>query len=291
MTIWTDLEGLAFKQAYYNAGGVRTRVMEAGSGEPLIFLHGAGGHAEAFARNLGEHAKHFHVICADMLGHGHTDAPDVAYNIETLVGHLGDLIDALGYKTVSLSGVSLGGMVSAHFAMRYPERVKRLALVTSMLMLRDTGGKREMDDALQRSRKATGAPTRESVRSRLAWLMHDPDKSVTEELVDVRYRIYCKPAHGKAMRAVADEVVAGLLDDDWARKWSNQETLTALRCPTLLVWSRHNPGLSAERAAQGMKYIADARMVIFENSAHWPQWEEPERFNEEHIAFMRGNSA
>jgi len=286
MSIWTDLEDLDFRQTWHDVGGARTRVIEAGAGEPLIFLHGAGGHAEAFSRNLAAHAKHFRVLAVDMLGHGYTDAPDVPYNIATLVKHLGTLIDQLGFDKVSLSGVSLGGIVATHYAIQNPARVRKLALVTSLLMLRDEQGKKEMEDALQRSRKATGTPTRETVRARLAWLMHEPDKSVTEELVDVRFRIYSKPANARAMRAVADEVVAGLLDDDWARKWSNQESLRGLRCPTFLVWSRHNPGLSPERAALALDYIPDGRMVVFEDSGHWPQWEEHERFNREHLAFL-----
>ena len=44
MTIWTDLADLEFKLYYLDAKGIKTRVLEAGSGEPLILLHGTGGH-------------------------------------------------------------------------------------------------------------------------------------------------------------------------------------------------------------------------------------------------------
>src|ERR1700730_2667087 len=111
MSIWTDLRNLPFQQTFYDAKGIRTRVIQAGGGEALIFLHGTGGHAEAFTRNIAAHAKHFRVVSMDMIGHGYTDAPDVEYSMDLLVEHLGNTIDAMGLKTVSLCGESLGAMV------------------------------------------------------------------------------------------------------------------------------------------------------------------------------------
>lgn len=290
MSIWTDLEGVSFAQRFYDAGGIRTRVIEAGAGEPLIFLHGAGGHAEAFTRNIAEHAKHFRVLCVDMLGHGQTDAPDIHYDMQAIMGHLHALVNALGLEKVSLSGVSLGGMIAAMYAIQHPERVRRLALVTGMLIRRDEAGRRDLKDALDRSRKATETPSHEAVRSRLSWLMHEPEKSVTDELVDVRLRIYAQPHRAKAILAISNEVLGGLLDEEWTTRWSDERLLKGVRCPTLLLWTRYNPGLTAEHAAQGMKFIPDARMLVFENSAHWPQWEEPQRFNREHLDFMLGRA-
>jgi len=290
MTMWTDLAGLPYRQAFYDAKGIRTRVIEAGEGEPLICLHGTGGHAEAYLRNFGAHAKHFRIISVDMIGHGYSDAPDMEYSMQTLVDHLGDLIDVLGLKKVSLSGVSLGGMVAAWYAIQHPERVNRLAMVTAHLMSRDQAGKRDLADVLARSRKAAGTPSREAVRTRLAWLMHEPEKSVTEELVDVRYGIYAQPGRGEIITRISNLIIGGLLEPEWTARWSEAEHLRKLRCPTLMLWTRFNPGLTAERAAVGMKCISDARMIVYEKSAHWPQWEEPERFNKDHVEFMLGRT-
>ena len=59
MTIWTDLADLEFKLYYLDANGIKTRVLEAGKGEPLIFLHGTGGHIEAYARNIRGLSENF----------------------------------------------------------------------------------------------------------------------------------------------------------------------------------------------------------------------------------------
>lgn len=287
MTMWTDMAGVAFQQKFYDAKGIRTRVIEAGEGEPFLFLHGTGGHAETFMRNMAAHAKHMRVISVDIIGHGYTDAPDIDYGMDTMVGHLHDLVDAMGFERVSVGGVSMGGMIAAWYAIQHPERVKKLSLVTGLLMTRDRTGKSELQDALNRTRQATTEVTREAVRARLAWLMHEPERSVTEELVDVRYAIYAQPGRARIIERISNSVIGGVMDDAWAERWSNPESMQAIQCPTLLTWSRYNPGLTAERAAEGMARIPNARMEILENSAHWPHWEEPEAFNRFHVDFLR----
>jgi len=116
--------------------------------------------------------------------------------------------------------------------------------------------------------------------------MHEPEKNVTEELVDIRYAIYKQPGRARIISEITQVVAGGLLDPSWVEQYSNPDHLRGVRCPTLVAWTRHNPGLTAEHAAEAMKYIPNARMVIFENSAHWPQWEETERYNIESLKFL-----
>ena len=59
-SVWSDLQGVAFSQGYLDATGVRTRYLRAGdtSLPVLVLLHGSGGHAEAYVRNLEAHSEH-----------------------------------------------------------------------------------------------------------------------------------------------------------------------------------------------------------------------------------------
>ena len=68
-SIWSELQGIAFRQDYVDVNGVRTRFLQAGqpSSPALIFLHGTGGHAEAYVRNLAAHAVLFNTFAIDML--------------------------------------------------------------------------------------------------------------------------------------------------------------------------------------------------------------------------------
>ena len=279
MTIWTELMGAEIAQRYYDVKGVRTRVLEAGQGTPLIFVHGTGGYAEAYTRNIVAHARHFHVYAIDMVGHGYTDAPDLAYTMDDFVNHLGDFIDTIGAERV---------MVSAWYAIRHPERVAKLVLNTGMLISRDAAGKAQLQDAVDRSRRAAGNLTREAVRARMEWLLADPARDLTDEMVEVRYQIYAQPGRAPVMGKIAGSIIAGLLDDDWARKYSDASSMRGIQCPTLVLWSTHNPGLTAERAALGAREIPDHRMVVLDDCAHWPQHEKADEFNRVHIEFLRG---
>lgn len=287
-SIWVELLGADVRQAFYDVKGIRTRALEAGAGEPVIFLHGIGGHAEAYARNIVPHAAHFRVYALDMLGHGFTDAPDIAYSLQDLARHLGDFIDIIDAPRVALSGESLGAMVATHYAVQHPERVSKLVLNTGMIAPRDEKGMQQLRDLRDRSLKASETPTRETVRNRLNWLMANPETSVSDELVEIRYRIYSQPGRPAMMKKMSQTMMK--IGDEDPEHWAavtDATVMRGLKCPTFVVWSRHNPGRSAEEAAESAREIPDARMVVLENSAHWPQWEEHELFNRLHLDFLQ----
>jgi 2-hydroxy-6-oxonona-2,4-dienedioate hydrolase len=285
-TIWTGWLGTELRQTYYNAGGVRTRCIEAGSGKPLLFLHGTGGHAEAYARNIVEHAKHFHVYAVDMVGHGFSDAPDIAYDYEDYVNWLLALMDAIGADRAMISGESLGAMVAQLFAIRHPERATKVVLNTGMMWPPSAKNRQELLDVLERSRKASAGLTRELVRKRLEWLMHDPVMSVTEELIETRFTIYSQPGRAAAMRKVTEASIGGILAERFAETYCKPQFLARAKCPSLVLWTRHNPGQSLDVAQEGVKHIPQSRLVVMEKSAHWPQWEEPDEFNRLHLDFL-----
>src|SRR5205814_613783 len=102
MSIWTDFQGAGVQERYYNVGGVRTRVLEAGEGgeRPLLLLHGTTGHAEAYQRNLVPLSRDRRVLAVDTLGHGYTDRHDKDYSLDDFVDHLVGLADEIGAEKV-----------------------------------------------------------------------------------------------------------------------------------------------------------------------------------------------
>ena len=284
-SIWNTLQGVEFKQTYINAGGVNTRVIEAGSGPVLIFLHCTGGHAEAYLRNIEEHAKHFRVMAIDMVGHGYSDMPDIDYNPQDYVDFMLDFIDAIGADKVSISGESLGAQVAAWFAIQHPERINKIVMNTGILLPPDPEGAKDLEDLLERTRKATGAPDREAVRMRLRWLVHE-DHSVTDELIECRYQIYAQPGRAATVRKIAEASIGALLISEIQEQWNTADLMKQIGVPTLLLWTKYNPGQLVPLAEEGAKLIPDCELIILQNSAHWPQWEEPEEFNRVHIEYL-----
>lgn len=287
-TLWQDLFNGGYTQAFRDVDGVRTRTIEAGEGPALIFLHGVGGHAEAYVRNIPAHAKHFRVYALDMLGHGFTGGTlDDDYSLQGYAHHLAAFIDKIGAKTVCLSGESLGAMVATTYAVSHPKRVDKLVLNTGMIGPRSERGMQQLRDLRDRSKRAASELTREAVHDRLRWLMFEPDKSITEELIDIRFHIYSQPGRAAVMQKIIQVGMPDPANPHWA-SLTDATVMRKLACPTLVLWSRHNPGRSVEEAEDSAREIPNRQMVVLEQSAHWPQWEEQALFDRYHIDFLLG---
>jgi 2-hydroxy-6-oxo-6-(2'-carboxyphenyl)-hexa-2,4-dienoate hydrolase len=287
--MWIDLMDAEVR--YHDAGGIRTRSIEAGEGEPLILLHGIGGHAEAYSRNVVALARAgYRVHAIDMVGHGLTDKPDEPYSTGRFAEHLLAFVDAIGAERVFLSGESIGGWTSAWFALHHPERLHGLILNTPSGIAIDEQGA-DMTPAQYQERRvelrrrtlaALDNPTRETVRSRLEWLLLDPSE-VTEELLESRYRIYCRPDFIAAQRRYWTEDVS--LEGD--TELLTRERLGAIGVPTLVLWTSHDPFLPWEVGEHVHHAIPASRFTIMQDCGHWPQFESPEEFNEIVLGFMQ----
>ncbi|MEK4967242.1 alpha/beta hydrolase [Cytobacillus sp. FSL R7-0696] len=278
MTIWNDLADLAFKNYYVDANGIRTRVLEAGTGEPLILLHGTGGHIEAYARNIRGLSEHFRVICIDMLGHGYTEKPNHPYGIDSYSDHLLGVIQALDLREVYLSGESLGGWVAAWFAAHHPGIAKALVLNTPG----NVNNKAEVMKKLKESTvKAVLEANYENVKTRLEWLMYDKSQ-VTDELIEARYNIYTQPSYQKAV----DHIVA-LQDIEFRQKYSwDPSWCGKIDVPTLLAWTDHDPTSTVEEAMPIQEMIPGSELIVINDAGHWPQWEKVDAFNKVIIDFF-----
>jgi 2-hydroxy-6-oxonona-2,4-dienedioate hydrolase len=284
-SIWADLRGVSFRQGWLDAGGVRTRYLASGENQEkpvLLLLHGTGGHAEAYVRNLGPHAEHFRTYAIDLLGHGWTDKPNRPMEIPAYVEHIRAVIDVLGVDRAHISGESLGGWVAARFALDHPDRINRLILNT-------TGGSTANPEVMKRIKELTSRaaddPTWEFVKTRLEWLMHDKSH-VNADLIATRQAIYAAPGASESMRRalVLQEMETRrrnlLSDDEWR----------SIAAETLVLWTTHDPTNPPAEGRRISQLIPGAHFIVMNDCGHWPQFEDPNTFNAAHIAFLTGAS-
>ena len=107
---------------------VTVRMRRAGSGDPLLFLHGANG-LPIWLPVFEQLSKHFEVIVPEHPGFGASDNPSWMRNIGDLAMFYLDFIDGLGHRPVHLVGQSLGGWAAAELAVRNCTRLKTLTLL------------------------------------------------------------------------------------------------------------------------------------------------------------------
>jgi 2-hydroxy-6-oxonona-2,4-dienedioate hydrolase len=281
MTAWLDLTGIAFAVDWVDAAGIRTRRLYAGSGPDVVFLHGTSGHLEAFTRNFVAHVDAgYRCHAIDMLGHGYTGKPDFDYEITDYVRHLTSVLDALALDRVNLAGESLGGWVAAAFAAENPERVTSLQLIAA-------GGTKANPEVMERIRSSTlRAVTTDDIeltRQRLNLLMHDPAANVSDELVEVRHRIY----HAPDFVANVDHLLCLQNMEVRQRNLLRADTLAKLAdIPTLIIWGNQNPFGDVPEARKMHEDIPNSRLELFDNCGHWPQHEHADRYNDLSIAFL-----
>ena len=280
-SIWNELLGAEVR--YYDAGGVRTRSIQSGSGDAVIMLHGVGGHAEAFARNVVPLGEHFDARAIDYYGHGLTAAGAFPFSKNAYVNHLIDYMDAAGIERAHLIGESLGGWIAAWAAIDHPARVRKLVYTVgahlNVPIDQETRRVTEagLSELLRLSKQFNQDPTRENVHARLRWLFHNPERDITPELIDLRWQLY-RRSLGKPSPTASIESTDDML---------TPENLTRITVPTLFLWTDHNPSQQIATAQVAMNHVPDATWALIEDAGHWPQWEHPEEFNAAIIDFLK----
>jgi 2-hydroxy-6-oxonona-2,4-dienedioate hydrolase len=280
--LWPEIANGSIRLDYVDAGGVRTRHLEAGdtgADEAVIFVHGTGGHLEAFTRNILPHAAVHRTIALDMIGHGFSSKPAHDYEIRHYVRHLLDFCDAKGIARAHLHGESLGGWIVAQFAIDHPDRVTTLTLNTAGGLNTDPA---VMERVYNVTMKAVAEASHATVRARLEWLMNDPAR-VTDDLVELRHRIYTQPGFVETMK----RILCLQNMEIRMRNVLTDESLMRIAAPTLVIWTDHDPTAPIATGERFVTAIPHAEpLVIMDDCAHWPQWEKADEFNRIHLDFL-----
>lgn len=287
MSIWTELLGAEVR--YYTAAGRRTRAIEAGSGDPVIMMHGVSGHAETFNRNVLPLANAgFHVYAIDAIGHGFSAKPmDVNYDAALFRQHALDFMNAIGAKKAHLVGQSLGGWTALDLARHFPDRVLSVISLTGAGLLLDDETEQaksaEVHETVRNvTMKALEAPSRESVRKRMEWLMAHPE-TVTDELVETRYQIMMLPDSREAM----PKMVMDMTGESNRTQMLDEKALASIKTRTLIIWTDKNPTTPYTTGQQAAKLMPNCRFEMLMDAGHWPQYEKADETNNLMIDFLK----
>lgn len=241
-----------FERETHTVNGVRTVVLTAGKGEPLVFWHGAGTFTGFdFAKPW---AEKFRVIIPFHPGFGESGDDPAMTDLHDYVMHYLDLFDALGLAKLRLVGFSLGGYLAAKFAMEHGHRVSKLALV-------GPAGLRDQDyptaDVLALPPEQLPILLASNFEVIRPHLPATPDL----DFIGDRYREMT--------------TVARLL---WERPWDAKlpRYLHRIKMPTLLVWGEDDQLTPAGQSKLWRRLIHQAEISIFKGAGHLVLDERPE---------------
>lgn len=271
-------EGIAERWA--RADGCRMRYLTAGSGRPLLLIHGLLGYSFSWRFNLGEFARHATVYAVDLPGVGFSDRPVLDCSLGAIARRLAEFLDQLGIREFDLLGTSHGGAVAMTLAALDPRRVRRMALSApanpwsryGRMLVRffSSPAARFLAPSMM---KITAIP-----RSRLRRMYGDASRIAPGTLEGYSAAIEIPGTIEHVLRIVRC----------WRSDLSElRRTIPALAgIPTLLLWGTRDTLVPLASAAPLQAHLRRAELVLFEGAGHLPYEEVPQAFNRAVLDFL-----
>lgn len=258
-------------------GPFQTRVIEAGSGPVVVFLHGLGARADRWRATVERIASQGRrAIAFDLPGHGlasrNADNPATVPEIAQFVLQT---LDTLGVTRAVLVGTSLGAHIAAFAATLAPERVPGLCLVGALGIVPI---EQIVAETIARN---VCAQDRALFAGKLRFVLHDPD-SVTEAMIEEEWRCNTLPGTVEGFTQIGDYLVNGIAADYVAERIRAQFSPADL----LVIWGAEDKAvpLSVGRACEAA--LGNPEFVVIENSNHVPYGEQPGAFDAALLPFL-----
>jgi pimeloyl-ACP methyl ester carboxylesterase len=241
-----------------DVGGRRVSLLASGAGEPLVYLHSIIGESIWYPFHEGLN-RSFAVTAPIQPGFGGGATPGAVEidDLDDLIFYYLDLFAALGLDRFHLIGASFGGRIAAEFALRYPERVKRLVLVDSFGL------------------EVPGAPS--------------ADLSALTRVEELRPRLFFNPRSflGDLLLPATDDVRSRAIARVGVSHPKLQARLKRIAAPTLLLWGAQDAIVPLAHANVFQTAIPDARLTTIEKCGHLPMFEQEEKFVAAVASFLR----
>jgi 2-hydroxy-6-oxonona-2,4-dienedioate hydrolase len=253
---------------------------EAGSGYPVIMLHGTGPGATGwsnFSRNVEALSAGYRAIAMDSPGWGGSDPLDSTQTNQDMAHaeSVALLMDELGLETAALIGNSQGGAIALHFAAMYPQRLSHLITMgsgffTQPNIFTPAGLSEGMEIIVETYRN----PTPENFRRLVRIMVYDAS-FVTDELCEMRSRLaLANQTHlDNWLKGMTQGIKPGFAPGELEAK------VMAWRGPSLFVHGRDDRVVELEESLRLVSTVADSALHIFNRCGHWAQIEHAEAFN------------
>jgi pimeloyl-ACP methyl ester carboxylesterase len=217
--------------------GARLSLVEAGTGAPVLALHGLGATKGSFLTTIAALSERFRVIAFDQPGFGDSEKPIGApYDARFFAQATLDLIDALELERVHLIGNSLGGRIALEVGLRHPDRVGRIGLLAPSLAWRRGRPLQPLFRILRPELGLIQLAPRQLVEVIVRRLIPDANEGWAAAGVDEFLRAYLTPSGRAAFYAAARHIY---LEEPHGESgfWTR---LAALEPDALFVWGRHD---------------------------------------------------
>jgi pimeloyl-ACP methyl ester carboxylesterase len=259
---------MSFRQSFVEVDGCRTHLRRGGSGEPLLFLHGASG-ASAVLPFMEKLAQRFEVLVPEHPGYGLSDEPAWLDNIHDVAYFYLDFLERLDLHKTILVGNSLGGWIAMEMAVRDTSRIKSLVLVSPAGI--SAPHVQPADTFLM------------SPEELARHLFHDPrlaEARLADPATPEALDIALKNRHTTARLAWEPR-----FHDPHLPKW-----LHRIGVPVQIIWGEQDRILPVGFANELKRMIPAAQLHVMRDAGHLPHVEKPQEFCDLVAGFAQGGA-
>lgn len=246
---------------------------ERGEGEPLLLIMGLGSASDMWYRLLPALSAGYRTILFDNRGTGQSDHHTGPYSIATMAADAAAVMDAADAESAHVLGFSMGGFIAQEFALRYPERVRRLILAATACGGKEVvWAKPEVLTALE----ARSVKTREEGFWMTAPYNYDPStpRALIEEDLAVTLR---SPLKRESYQAQLQAIMS------WAGSHSR---LSSLYKPTLIIHGDSDQLIPTENGRILARVIPDAELILLHGAGHRFMTDKTEEAVEAILSFL-----
>jgi pimeloyl-ACP methyl ester carboxylesterase len=239
---------------WIEVGGLRVAYRRKGSGEPTLFLHGAG-FTRMWLPFFEELSQSVDLIATEHPGYGETEMPEWLDGFDDLVIHYDHLLDELELEQVHLVGYSLGGWLAAEFASFYPKRLSSLTLITPA--------------GLRIPGKPIPNPVAMEPDEFFGLIFNDPT-NLPQYLPDFESLEEIVHQYGE---------LATLSRLAWSTQYNLklERRLERVTCPALVVKAENDRLIAGEMADRYAELLQDSRVETIPGTGHAVAYEQPEK--------------
>ena len=247
-------------------GGLSIGYRQAGTGRPLVLLHGAFEDNRTWGRQLADLSDEFTVIALDLPGCGSSDDPPPSWTTADYGDHLGDILNALGLLRPTVLGLSFGSVYALALYRQRPDAVGALVLVSAYAGWAGSLSPEEVRRRVEQSEREMTAPVDHIVENWLPTLLTPAAPSEVVDLVSGMIRDFHPAGMRPALHALGAVNLGGVLG-----------TITV---PTLLVYGDADVRSPADVVGEDLhSRIPGSTMVVIPGAPHLVNLEQPEAFN------------
>ena len=246
----------------------------------MVLVHGmlnSSSHWQAVAQSL---AGQYTVVAPDLIGHGDSAAPRGDYSLGAHAASIRDLLAAIGIERASIVGHSLGGGVAMQFFYQFPQRVERLALISS------GGLGREVSPML----RAAALPGMSGLLSltihpRLLGLLRASGTGLRERGIGAGVYLQAiaralRPLENSDARQAFLHTLRSVIDMHGQRVSATDRLGLLESIPTLIVWGERDRTIPIEHGRRAHEAIPGSSFQTIAGAAHFPHLEEPQELSE-----------